>query len=64
MQVSYLGHIIIREGTSPGSSKVEAVQQFPTPKNVKNLIGFLGSAGYSRKCINSCEDSKTNQLFV
>lgn len=49
--VTYLGHIISREGVSPDPSKVEAVMNFPTPKNIKELKGFLGLAGYYRRFI-------------
>ena len=49
--VTYLGHVISREGVSPNSSKIEAVTKFPIPKNVKDLKSFLGLAGYYRKFI-------------
>lgn len=51
--VTYLGHIISRDGVSPDPSKIEAVVNFPTPKCVKDLKGFLGLAGYYRRFIKN-----------
>ena len=51
--VTYLGHVISREGVSPDPSKIEAVTKFPIPKNVKDLKSFLGLAGCYRKFIKN-----------
>jgi hypothetical protein len=50
-EVTYLGHIIGENGVRPDSNKVEAVQNFPIPKNAKNIKQFLGLAGYYRRFI-------------
>lgn len=39
-QVEYLGHIISKEGLSPGLGKVAAVLHAPAPRNVKELQFF------------------------
>jgi hypothetical protein len=51
MEVCYLGHTITANGVKPDEKKVQAVQQFPTPKSTKHLKAFLGLAGYYRRFI-------------
>ncbi|XP_076949459.1 uncharacterized protein LOC143622102 [Bidens hawaiensis] len=51
--IEYLGHIIAKEGVSTDPKKIEAVQQWPIPKTVKQLQGFLGLAWYYRRFIHS-----------
>lgn len=44
-KVEYLGHYIIEVGISTDPRKVDAVQRWPVPSNIKQLRGFLGLTG-------------------
>lgn len=50
-EVSFLGHIITPEGIRPNPVKIEAVQKYPIPKDIKGIKSFLGLIGFYRKFI-------------
>jgi hypothetical protein len=50
-KVDYLGYIVIAGTVAPDPSKVQAILDWPPPKNLKALRGFLGLSGYYRKFI-------------
>ncbi|KAI2648040.1 Retrovirus-related Pol polyprotein from transposon 17.6 [Labeo rohita] len=49
--LTFLEHVISEEGIKTEDSKVGAVRNFPTPKNVKEVEQFLGLAGWYHRFI-------------
>ncbi|KAL3530060.1 hypothetical protein ACH5RR_009382 [Cinchona calisaya] len=41
-RVEYLGHVILADGVSADSKKIESIVKWPKPENLKQLRGFLG----------------------
>ncbi|PNF31840.1 hypothetical protein B7P43_G08901 [Cryptotermes secundus] len=50
-ELTYLGHVISKEGVKPDPKKIEAVVRFPAPEKQKDVKAFLGLTGYYRKFI-------------
>jgi hypothetical protein len=47
-RVSFLGYVVTPQGIEVDSSKVEAIQDWPTPTTVTQIRCFLGLAGFYR----------------
>lgn len=52
-EVKYLGFVIGHGGIKTDPEKVEAILKWPTPKNIKQVRGFLGIAGWYRRFIDN-----------
>lgn len=50
-EVNYLGYIIGNGGIKTDPDKVTSIQNWPVPKNLKQVRGFLGLAGWYRRFI-------------
>ena len=51
--VSFLGHLITPEGVQCEESKIEAVKNWPQPRDATEVRSFLGLANYYRKFVKS-----------
>ncbi|CAG2216979.1 unnamed protein product [Mytilus edulis] len=47
----FLGHSISKEGVSPPPDRVQAIQEYPPPKNIKELRRLIGMLNWFRKFI-------------
>ncbi len=47
-EIEYLGFIVGRNGLKVNPLKTKAIQDFPTPKDIKGVQAFLGVVGYFR----------------
>ncbi|WOG96248.1 hypothetical protein DCAR_0415582 [Daucus carota subsp. sativus] len=49
--ISYLGHMISGAGVAVDMEKVQSMLDWPQPRNLRELRGFLGLTGYYRRFI-------------
>ena len=59
-RVTYLGHVVGQGQVKPVDGKVRAISDFPRPESKKQLMHFLGMAGYYLKfCRNFSTGAET-----
>ena len=51
-KITYLGYDICNEkGISPGEAKTEVIRNWPAPKSIKEIRGFIGLTSFFRRAI-------------
>ena len=48
-EITYLGHVLDKNGVRPNPQKIEIIQNYKPPKNEKQLRQFLGLSQYYRR---------------
>ncbi|CCO32589.1 Retrotransposable element Tf2 155 kDa protein type 1 [Rhizoctonia solani AG-1 IB] len=51
-EVTYIGLVVTPEGISMEQEKVKAIQEWPEPRNVKQVQSFLGFANFYRRFVH------------
>jgi hypothetical protein len=46
-----LGHVIFEEGVAVDPDKIRSIMEWPTPKDISDIISFMVLAGYYRRFI-------------
>jgi hypothetical protein len=52
-EVEYLGHVVGKDGVRVDPKKIESMQDWPHPKTLKILRGFMGLTGYYHKFVKN-----------
>ena len=55
-KVKFLGHVVCAEGVTTDPDKVEAVKNWPVPRNAKEVRRFVGLCTYYRRFVRSFSD--------
>jgi hypothetical protein len=50
-KIHYLGHVLSEEGVAVDPNKIRSIMEWPIPKDVSDIISFMGLAGNYRRFI-------------
>jgi hypothetical protein len=62
-KIHYLGHIILEEGIYVDPKKIEAIMNWPTPKNVMDVRYFMGLVSYYKRFMKGFSKLHTQLLL-
>eukprot|EP00257_Ricinus_communis_P016706 XP_015574963.1 uncharacterized protein LOC107261283 [Ricinus communis] len=51
--IAFLEHIVSAQDVQPDPSKVKAIQEWESPRNISEVRSFLGLAGYYRRFVKN-----------
>ncbi|KAG7588974.1 Integrase catalytic core [Arabidopsis suecica] len=57
-EISFLGHIISAAGVSVDPEKIQAIREWPRPRNAMEIRSFLGLTGYYRRFVKGLPRGK------
>jgi hypothetical protein len=52
-EIEFLGYVVSERGVRPSDYGIDAVKNFPIPKNTRNVQSFLGLSFHFRKFIEN-----------
>ena len=55
-KVEFLGHVVSGDGVSTDPKKTEAIDNWPTPRSVRDVRSFLGLCSYYRRFVKGFAD--------
>lgn len=55
-KVTFLGHMISNKGIAIDPNRIDSIINFPNPRNVRELRGFLGLVNYDRRFCDNYSD--------
>jgi hypothetical protein len=50
-KIMYLGHVVSAQGVQVHREKIQAILDWPPPKNISHLHGFFGICSYYRRFV-------------
>ena len=62
-EISYLGHIIDKNGRHPDPERAKAIKDMPSPRNVTELQSFLGLANFYQVFIKNMHELKKDKKW-
>lgn len=52
-EINYLGYIINKDGIQPGTENIDAILNYPLPRNTREVHRFIGIASFFRRFIKN-----------